>query len=37
MSRDGPYREYISIEGVQVGQDIDAGIRKGSHAVFVVL
>lgn len=34
---DGPYREYVSIKGVKVNEEIDASIGKGGHALGVVL
>lgn len=34
---DGPYREYVSIKGVEVNEKIDASIGQGGHAVGMVL
>lgn len=34
---DGPYREYVSIEGVEVDEEIDASVGQGGHAVGVIL
>lgn len=34
---DGPYREYVSIKGVKVNEEVNASISQGGHAVGVVL